>query len=120
MTTPTAQARLPALPDLRYHPEYRRGFAACLDAVKAAQAAQPRKALSDAEIEAGASALVDSCVAKGHWKHASEESKAIYRQHTRAVLEAAHGIHPAGKQYTSERFAKIAAESEAKLKGYAP
>ena len=43
--------------------------------------------LSDSAIEAGASAMVDSCISKGHWKHATDESKAVYRQHARAVLE---------------------------------
>lgn len=53
------------------------------------QSAQPLREMSEEAVEAGASALVDSCVAKGHWSHASEESKSIYRKHARAVLTAA-------------------------------
>lgn len=40
------------------------------------------------DIEAGAEALVDSCIAKGHWAHCSDESKEVYRQHAKAVLDA--------------------------------
>lgn len=56
---------------------------------KAWQAAQSAQPLREEAVEAGASALVDSCVAKGHWSHTSEESKSIYRKHARAVLTAA-------------------------------
>lgn len=56
------------------------------------KSAQPLRELSEEAVEAGASALVDSCVAKGHWSHASEESKAIYRKHARAVLTAARSV----------------------------
>lgn len=48
--------------------------------------------MTEQQIEAGASALVESCIAKGHWAHASDESKTIYRGHAKAVILAAHGI----------------------------
>jgi len=54
--------------------------------------ADKREPLTDAQIDAGASALVDSCIAPGHSKHVSDESKAVYRLHAKAVLAAAHGI----------------------------
>ena len=41
------------------------------------------------QIEAAASALVDSCICKGHWEHATGESKTVYRRHAEAVLRAA-------------------------------
>ena len=46
-------------------------------------------AFGDEMVEAAASALVDSCIAKGHWRHATEESKAVYREHASAVLASA-------------------------------
>ena len=45
---------------------------AAVTALRAAIAqAEP---LSDEQIEAGASALVGSCISKGHWAHATDES----------------------------------------------
>ena len=47
------------------------------------------ESITDEQIDVGASALVDSCICKGHWAHATEESKAVYRRHAEAVLRAA-------------------------------
>ena len=50
--------------------------------------------ISDEQLEAGASALVDSCIGKGHWKHATDASKAVYRKHAEAVLRAVLALQP--------------------------
>ena len=57
--------------------------------VRAASQQEVAAPVWDAMVESGASALVDSCIAKGHWAHASDESKDIYRGHAKAVLLAA-------------------------------
>jgi hypothetical protein len=51
-----------------------------------AQKALPCPSVDD--IEVAAEALVDSCIAKGYWWHCSEESKVVYRQNAKAVLDA--------------------------------
>lgn len=68
-------------------PGYPKGADLC-DRIEAALTASTPEP-TEAQIEAGASALTDSAIGKGHWANASEESKAIYRGHARNVLKAA-------------------------------
>lgn len=74
----------PKMPDLRYHGEYRRGYANCLDDVKRAFEAAPERApLTDEQIESATGAKRGTPM----WLVAVAFARAI---------EAAHGIAPAG------------------------